>query len=380
MSAMEHYVSPAQPVPQTERLTVDQLRYISGTDLIPRAYRGNLPAMMACVLTGRALGLDDLHSLRSIHVVDGKATLGAELMVSLVRRKGHSLSGEMSNEAATARGKRADTGDEMSVTWTLEDAQRAGLSGKGNWTKYPGSMLWARAVSQLVRMLFPDALLGVTYTPDEMGDDHMVIDVPAVDSDGSVLEDGRPALDGPGEPFEGVQSSGAREAPEGVAPDTALEGDIGRGGVDPDGGIAAASTHGPPSSTDAGADPPTTPPVAAPAHTLGEEADAPGSDDEPAPVEPLTASASPNDKVISDAQRRRLHAIRNKAGVSEQRCKLIVEALTGQDSTAGILTSQYDTVIQAIEADAGGDEQATVFPIPETVQEQLAHRDPIDRV
>lgn len=165
-----------QPTVNTERLSVEQVRYIANTDLIPKNYRGNVPAMMACILTGRALGIDDMHALRSIYVVDGKATLSAELMVTLVRRAGHSITGSMSDREATATGRRADNGDEMTVTWTIEMAQRAGLANKQNWKNYPEAMLWSRAVSQLVRMLFSDVLLGLAYTADEMGD--VTVEVP----------------------------------------------------------------------------------------------------------------------------------------------------------------------------------------------------------
>ncbi len=155
-------------VRQTERLTRKDVETIKNTDLVPKHYRGDVAAIFACVLTGRALGLDDMESLRSIYVVDGKATLSAELMVKLARRAGHSITGKVGPDAATVTGKRGDTGDEMTCTWTLAMAKRAGLAGKQNWTRYPESMLWARAASQLCRMLFPDVLGGVSHTADEV--------------------------------------------------------------------------------------------------------------------------------------------------------------------------------------------------------------------
>ena len=149
-------------------LTNEQLRYIASTDFIPKSLRGNLPAILACVATGRALGLPDMAALRSIHIIDGKATFSAELMVSLVRKHGHSIQGAISDGKATVTGKRGDNGDEMTSEWTLEMAQRAGLVNKDNWKKYPEAMLWARAVSQLCRMLFADVFAGSTYTEDEV--------------------------------------------------------------------------------------------------------------------------------------------------------------------------------------------------------------------
>lgn len=148
-------------------LTNEQLKYIASTDFVPKGLRGNLPAILACVATGRALGLPDMAALRSIHIVDGKATFSAELMVSLVRKRGHSITGSYGEGSVTVTGRRHDNGDEMSVTWTIAMAERAGLANKTNWKNYPEAMLWARAVSQLCRMLFADVFAGETYTPDE---------------------------------------------------------------------------------------------------------------------------------------------------------------------------------------------------------------------
>jgi len=158
-------------VHQPQQLTVlsnEQLTYISRTEFVPPGLRGNLPAILACVATGRALGIADMTALRSIHIIDGKATFAAELMVLLVRRAGHSITGEVADGSATVTGTRADNGDTMTSTWTLAMADRAGLLNKSNWKKYPESMLWARAVSQLCRMLFADCFAGNTYTPDEL--------------------------------------------------------------------------------------------------------------------------------------------------------------------------------------------------------------------
>jgi hypothetical protein len=158
-------------VHQPQQLTVlsnDQLTYISRTEFVPPGLRGNLPAILACVATGRALGIADMTALRSIHIIDGKATFAAELMVLLVRRAGHSITGEVADGSATVTGTRADNGDTLTSTWTLAMADRAGLLNKSNWKKYPESMLWARAVSQLCRMLFADCFAGNTYTPEEL--------------------------------------------------------------------------------------------------------------------------------------------------------------------------------------------------------------------
>jgi hypothetical protein len=151
-----------------------QLKFIANTEFIPAGLRGNLPAIGACVATGRALGLADMTSLRSIHIIDGKASFSAELMTSLARKAGHSIIGEVSPQAAKVTGKRGDNGDTMDVEWTFEQASKIKRKGKAltdgdAWKNYPEAMLWARAVSQLCRMLFADCFAGASYTPEELG-------------------------------------------------------------------------------------------------------------------------------------------------------------------------------------------------------------------
>jgi hypothetical protein len=149
-------------------LTNAQLTMIANTSFVPASFRGKVPEVLACVATGRALGLPDMTSLRGIHVIEGKATLSAELMVAIVRGHGHSITGKVDDKAATVKGKRADNGDEMEATFTLEMAQQAGLVGKSNWKKHPDDMMWARAVSRLCRRLFADCFAGASYVPEEV--------------------------------------------------------------------------------------------------------------------------------------------------------------------------------------------------------------------
>jgi hypothetical protein len=168
MTGADLVVRPSQPLSKAEDDALrEQVRMIQQTAFVPVSYRGKPHEIYACVLTGRSLGLDPMTALRQIYIVDGKASLSAELMVALARRAGHSITGESSSQKATVIGKRGDNDDTLTVTYTLEDAKRAGIAGKQNWQKHPADMCWARAVSQLCRRLFPDVLAGVSYTPDE---------------------------------------------------------------------------------------------------------------------------------------------------------------------------------------------------------------------
>lgn len=227
------------------QLTNEQLRYISTTEFVPPGLRGNLPAILACVATGRELGIGDMVALRSIHIIDGKATFSAELMVQLVRRHGHSIVGEVSGDSATITGTRGDNGDTMRVVWTLAMAERAGLLSKGNWRKYPEAMLWARGVSQLCRMLFADCFAGNTYTTEELGEEGIVPE-PVDISDAIVLEDSA-GVGGDSTP----QATNELAAP--AEPPSEPEETVPRPSDAPDARLADSATSGPED------DPPITP-------------------------------------------------------------------------------------------------------------------------
>src|SRR4029077_17919561 len=96
---------------------------------------------------------------------------------------GHTLSyPEATALKCAVYGKRRDTGEAMTVTWTIEQAKRAGLVRDGSgWMKYPEDMLVARATGTIGRRLFEDVILGL-YAPEEMGgepDEADIIDAKA---------------------------------------------------------------------------------------------------------------------------------------------------------------------------------------------------------
>lgn len=148
---------------------------LSSTDFVPLPYRNKKTAIMACLAYGHELGLGPMQSLQSIDVIQGKPTLKPETMRALIRGAGHSLTRtEATAERVSIHGKRRDTGDEETVTYTIEDARALGLTGKDNWKKQPRAMLTARATSEIGRSLFSDVIMGASYTAEELGDDSPV--------------------------------------------------------------------------------------------------------------------------------------------------------------------------------------------------------------
>ena len=142
---------------------------IANTPFVPTAFRGKPESVYAAVLYGEELGLGPMQSLTQIHVIEGKPSLAPEGMRGLVLKAGHRIDIKVaSNDKVVLYGKRADSGSEATVEWTMKDAQLAGLAGRGAWKTYPRAMLMARATSELCRMLFADIIAGLSYTPEEV--------------------------------------------------------------------------------------------------------------------------------------------------------------------------------------------------------------------
>lgn len=142
---------------------------VNQTPFVPKAMQGKPEHVLACVLYGNELGLGPMQSLNSIHIIEGRAAASPELMRALVAKAGHRIDvTENTNDVCVLKGSRIDTGAEATVRWTTEDAKNAGLTHKDNWKKYPRAMLVARATSELCRLLFPDVIAGLSYTPEEV--------------------------------------------------------------------------------------------------------------------------------------------------------------------------------------------------------------------
>lgn len=134
---------------------------------IPSNYVNKPEALLACIMKGRELGIPPMAAMSGIHVISGRAELSAEMMGAVVRRAGHRIVSDVTEHGATVTIKRGDDGTEHTASFSLEDAQKAGLRGE-NWTKYPQDMMYARALSRCARRSCQDVLIGAAYAFGEL--------------------------------------------------------------------------------------------------------------------------------------------------------------------------------------------------------------------
>lgn len=160
---------------------VDYAKTLAASGLIPKHYQRQPANVLVAIETGLSLGIPPIQAIRSIAVINGTATMSADLMSAIVRRAGHKLRVVEHDGAVTVTLIRRDDPEvAFTVTWDQAKATQAGLWGKqGPWTQYPSQMLRARAITEVCRQGASDALMGVIYTPEEMGAD--------VDAEGQII-------------------------------------------------------------------------------------------------------------------------------------------------------------------------------------------------
>lgn len=124
------------------------------------------------IVAGEELGLGPMTSMQGVHIIEGKPSLSANLLGTLVKRtERYNFRAKEVNDQKAAI-EFFENGESVGVSeFTIEQAKRAGLvRDKSGWVKYPEAMLFARALSQGVRWYCPDVTAGTpAYTPEELG-------------------------------------------------------------------------------------------------------------------------------------------------------------------------------------------------------------------
>jgi hypothetical protein len=124
------------------------------------------------VLAGRELGVPPVAAMTGVYIIQGKPTLSANLMASIIKRSGKYNYRVLQMDAQVCEIEFFEQGQSIGKsTFSMQDAKVAGaLDGKNKhtWTAFPRNMLFARALSNGARWYTPDIFSGPIYTPEEL--------------------------------------------------------------------------------------------------------------------------------------------------------------------------------------------------------------------
>lgn len=148
---------------------------------------GDQAGLMMIMLTARELGIPACQAINGgINIIQGKVEISARMMSALIRKAGHHLIvKECTATHCLLVGKRCDTGEVQTSSFSVAEAQLAGLvKPGGGWIKWPKDMCFARALSRLARQLFSD-VIGIGYVEGEIS---QVVEMKASEVD-SIIND-----------------------------------------------------------------------------------------------------------------------------------------------------------------------------------------------
>ncbi len=142
-----------------------------GTGFLPSTIKTPEQAM-AIMLKGQELRVPPMYSLSNIVIVQGKPSCSAELMLALIQRDfgQRAMRVKDSTDQSCTVEYRLDGWDDIqSYTFTIKQAEQAGLFKNAVWKSYPAAMLRARCISAVARMAFPGSIGGMVV-PGELGE------------------------------------------------------------------------------------------------------------------------------------------------------------------------------------------------------------------
>ena len=139
---------------------------LSKSFLVPKDYQGKPANCFVAIQWGLECGLAPLQALQSIAVINGKPSMYGDALLAMVRADSRCLGVSETQEGGVAtciiKRKHSDGSvEEVERTFSMKQAQQAGLSNRPTWKAYPERMLQHRARGNAIRDAFPDVIHGL---------------------------------------------------------------------------------------------------------------------------------------------------------------------------------------------------------------------------
>lgn len=179
---------------------------LAKSSIVPSHFRGKGADVFACLVLGSELGFQPMQALNSIVMIQGNATLKAQTMLALVKAKCPNskivikLDEQGKGASCFAKRDKDDSDDEgYLAVWNFDKAMKAKFAQswdkdlkkwvvKHTWEGQPVNMSKWRAISEALRVVFPDVLQGI-YATEELEDLPPIKNDPLIDLQQAARED-----------------------------------------------------------------------------------------------------------------------------------------------------------------------------------------------
>ena len=124
---------------------------------------------MALMLVAEAEGRHPATIVQDYDIIQGRPAIKANAALARFQQSGGKIQWHERTDFKASCTFTHPMGGESTITWDIDRAKRAELTGKDNWRKFTAQMLSARVVAEGVRAVFPACLNGF-YLPEEVQD------------------------------------------------------------------------------------------------------------------------------------------------------------------------------------------------------------------
>jgi hypothetical protein len=171
-------VSQTDLTPDVWRMYQEQAKYIAASGLVAGAVKPEQAVVL--MLLGHDLGLSPTAAIRGIDLIQGRPTVKPQLMAALIVQAGHPRVRviERSEKQCVLEFRHKDDNQVVTVSYTMEEGTKAGLSGKDVWKKNPADMLYNRCLGRGARQEYPEIFFNL-YAPGEIVSDGDVVETTA---------------------------------------------------------------------------------------------------------------------------------------------------------------------------------------------------------
>jgi len=126
--------------------------------------------VLALGMVAQAEGHAFATAARDYHVIQGRPALKADAMMARFQAAGGKVEWTVYTDTEVTGVFSHPNGGSVTITWTIEQAQRIGLVKPGSgWQKFPRAMLRSRCISEGIRTVYPGSVTGF-YSPEEVAD------------------------------------------------------------------------------------------------------------------------------------------------------------------------------------------------------------------
>lgn len=137
---------------------------LAKSTIVPMHFRRKPEEIFACMTLGQELGFHPMQALNSIVIIQGTATLKAASMLAMARAAIPDMTVKIVEDMVKFEVKTTITrgSDDFTSTWNDEKAGAMGLLGNDNYKKQKMTMYRWRSVSEALKIICPDVLMGLS--------------------------------------------------------------------------------------------------------------------------------------------------------------------------------------------------------------------------